>query len=343
MALFTYRDRGAQDVPAWMTGHWALRLAYASYVHIDAMLDAAVAAVNIRFPGVHSNESLPKIGRDRGIRQGYAEPPDNFVARVNKWRQDKRIQGNPYALMRQLRALFNPNNVRIQVINNPKISTGKATQYEIDPAGNPLPPVEIDWDWDGDYTKVSRRWVIIYAQKSLVSLNDLGNIIINLTTNMNFIQPNIGSTVNVYVNPSAYTLSDIFIYGGGYYKVTGTGNPITIKNMGGSGNKPPGSVIPSGSLIAQPIPLSRIWGDDHNWGYYYGTWGDPNSVIGSTATYNEVEIIGSVTRDWTAPHAVTENVIVILDPTAWAAHQPDGTWNRFANRNVNALYMDGSQ
>lgn len=75
------------------------------------------------------------------------------------------------------------------------------------------------------------------------------------------------------------------------------------------------------------------WGDGHHWGGGQ-TWG-------STATAAEVRDILAIVHKWKPGHWRCENIIVVMDGTAWAAGPPDGTWADPANRNPAALYWDG--
>jgi hypothetical protein len=70
------------------------------------------------------------------------------------------------------------------------------------------------------------------------------------------------------------------------------------------------------------------WGDGRTWGS--GTWG-------STASQAEAETLLRIIRKWKPAHVVGIT-IVVMDPVAWAAGQPDGTWGNPANRNSAALY-----
>ena len=70
------------------------------------------------------------------------------------------------------------------------------------------------------------------------------------------------------------------------------------------------------------------WGDGRKWGE--GVWG-------CSASQPEAETLLRIIRKWKPAHVVPIT-IVVMEPTPWAAGQPDGTWADPANRNPAALY-----
>lgn len=108
MALRTFRDAIRSMVPWWAgreTGRIG-KVLYAIGLHVDALVDAHVAAIKIAMPGLYSPESLPLIGRERRIRRGPLESDEVFASRLPRWWEDHKRRGGPYALLEQARAYW---------------------------------------------------------------------------------------------------------------------------------------------------------------------------------------------------------------------------------------------
>lgn len=73
---------------------------------------------------------------------------------------------------------------------------------------------------------------------------------------------------------------------------------------------------------------TRAWGDGRVWGE--GVWG-------ADAPTEEAHTLLRIIRKWKPGHVVAIT-IVVFDDVAWAADQPDGTWDVPANRNPAAIY-----
>lgn len=158
--LKTFRDTLRRVVPAWLKGYWGERYLYAHGVQLDAIADATVAGVKMRFPGVYSGESLPLLGRDRGIWRGLEETDEAYAERLSRWWQDRRMKGHPYALGFQLQAALFPHRPRVRVINQ------RGDWYTVNSDGS-TEHHEAAWDWDGNINPWGRFWVIIYPPPGL--------------------------------------------------------------------------------------------------------------------------------------------------------------------------------
>lgn len=114
--ILTFRDRLKRIVPGWLRTRRTERLLYSIGLQIDAIGDATIAGVKLRFPGYYSDESLPIIGRERRIRRGRAESNSTYAARLARWLTDHRLRGGPYALLAQVHAHYAPNNFPVELI-----------------------------------------------------------------------------------------------------------------------------------------------------------------------------------------------------------------------------------
>ena len=73
MAVMETLRNGVRKVVPWWAGHERSRpgkLLWAIALHADALVDACVAGVKIRFPLLYSPETLSIIGRQRRISRG---------------------------------------------------------------------------------------------------------------------------------------------------------------------------------------------------------------------------------------------------------------------------------
>lgn len=162
MAVTTFRDTILRIVPPWLRRGTAAKILYSCAIMLDALGDALVSGVKLRFPGVYSPESLALIGRDRQISRGRLESNDNYAARLIRWWDDHRVRGNAYALFRQLRGHFSPIEFTVEVVyrSGTRITfdaDGETVTYDTVAAFNPDGP---DGYWLEAYW--SRVWVYLH-------------------------------------------------------------------------------------------------------------------------------------------------------------------------------------
>lgn len=164
--MIAFRDRLPELARApWLQRYWLYRLLYAFALHVDALWDWVVLGMLARYPTHAPPDALPVLGRERGIRRGFAESLDAYAARLLRWLPDRKIKGSPYALMEQLAGYFTGYSVRIRVVNAAgswytRLSDGTYEWYSASPS---------NWDWDGDTASWSRYWIILYVPTALWS------------------------------------------------------------------------------------------------------------------------------------------------------------------------------
>ena len=159
--ITTFRDSIRRLSPRWLSHGNAEKLLYAIGVHLDALGDAAVAAIAARFPNFYTPETLAITGRERGIRRGFVETDAGYAERLRVWWDTQKHRGNPYSLMRQVQGLLAGHLVPMAVVNN------SGAWYTLDAAGVPGYHPTTAWNWDGDTRRWSRFWLILYPPNTL--------------------------------------------------------------------------------------------------------------------------------------------------------------------------------
>ncbi len=126
----------------------------------DAVLEFTLQGLQARWPGVGTPTALPLIGRDRCIRRGFAESDDSYAGRLPAWLDDWRGAGTPFGLMRAVRDYCFPSKPRLRIVN------ASGTWYTLNP-DDTTEVVQtwgaVNWDWDGDASKPTRFWLILYS------------------------------------------------------------------------------------------------------------------------------------------------------------------------------------
>jgi hypothetical protein len=136
-----------------------------------------------RFPLVCSEEALSWIGRDRGIRRGYAESSESYRQRLVRWRQTWARAGSAWAVLEQVQSYFLPSAPVVRYVRHSP-SLNRATWYTRDAQGTETYHTQSpsNWDWDSADpgrpasldTRDSRFWVIVYQDPTTSMLAELG-------------------------------------------------------------------------------------------------------------------------------------------------------------------------
>jgi hypothetical protein len=79
----------------------------------------------------------------------------------------------------------------------------------------------------------------------------------------------------------------------------------------------------------------KKWGDGHKWG--------DGTLWGTSATRAQVDSLRQILAAWNPPNAQCETMIVVYNYAAWGGDMPDGTWDRWRNRNQYVSYMNGTK
>lgn len=160
-ALPRFRNFMRAIAPRWLVeGEGGLVLTSLGLT-MDAVVEHARQGARARFPELAPADALPAMGRDRRIRRGLSEPADVYRVRLLNWIDDWKVAGNPYALMKQLRAFIGVD-LRCRTVDN------RGNWYTIDEDGTRSFLLnQGNWDWDDSPEKWSRFWVILYPPPSL--------------------------------------------------------------------------------------------------------------------------------------------------------------------------------
>lgn len=70
------------------------------------------------------------------------------------------------------------------------------------------------------------------------------------------------------------------------------------------------------------------------------TLDDTTRVIGLDASPAAVALMRAIARRWKPGHIALSQLIFVLNPTLWAAEQPDGTWDDDTQRSLSAAYIE---
>lgn len=158
-------------LPAWATTGDGELVHYSIGATLDLWFERLREGIRARFPSHAPDDALSLIGKDRKIVRGIEEPRASYVERLIRAPDDHRTRGNPYALMRQLRA-YCQTDLRIRTVDR------NGNWYTIEADGTQTYHLaQGNWDWQGETTaQWSRFWVILYPPASLwTKQNTLGS------------------------------------------------------------------------------------------------------------------------------------------------------------------------
>ena len=132
----------------------------------DAFAESCRQTASLMFPSVCPSDALPKIGADRGIPRGFAEPDASYRRRLIEWRGQlgHRGRGGAPALLQQIAAVFG-GAVEAQTID------ARGTRYTRAPGDDGTAvTVErgVSWNWDGEALTPNwaRFWVVLKVDGS---------------------------------------------------------------------------------------------------------------------------------------------------------------------------------
>jgi hypothetical protein len=110
-------------------------------------------------------DNLRHIGEDRGLVQQPTESEQSYRRRLAEWRQILAHHGSHYGEMIDLQPFFLPGSVpRIRIVH--QAGDGScATWHTLNPDGSyeRHKQTPSNWNWDQNFFRWSRFWVIIYV------------------------------------------------------------------------------------------------------------------------------------------------------------------------------------
>lgn len=162
--MITFRTIRKSLAPRWLTEGAGELVGYALDVIKDAFIERTRLGLLSRFPQQDAvgtpgaNDALIAMGRDRRVVRGIDETDTVYASRLKDWLTDRRRTGNPFALMKQLAAYTSTTAglsfATVDVRGNWYLRDSAGVESSILNTGV--------WDWDGDSSRWSRFWVIIY-------------------------------------------------------------------------------------------------------------------------------------------------------------------------------------
>lgn len=161
--MASFRTIRQSLAPRWLTDGDGGLLGYALDLLKDGFAERTRLGLLVRFPqqgpdGTPApDDALVALGRDRRVVRGISETSTAYAARLLTYLDERRTQGNPYTLMRQLAAYCGPL-ASFRTVD----TRGNWYSRAVDGTQTALLK-EANWDWDGEEAlRWSRFWVIIY-------------------------------------------------------------------------------------------------------------------------------------------------------------------------------------
>ena len=115
--LRNFRNGARSISPRWLSTGRAFRILYVVGLHIDAILDAFVAALKHKLPGATTRtDSLGVVGVERKMIRGLNETDANYTQRLRGYLTAHKHRGSSYELLRQIRIYFAPTYFKIALV-----------------------------------------------------------------------------------------------------------------------------------------------------------------------------------------------------------------------------------
>lgn len=148
-------------VPSWLRDGDGARLLYSIGLLFDGFAERMRLSQEASDPSTAPSDALPYIGRDRRIVRGRNESNAAYAARLVRYLDDHRTQGNPYALMDQLYAYLQTECVTLRTVDR------RGNWYERALDGTRTCTITgTEWEWDDlDLSHWARFWVIIFSDE----------------------------------------------------------------------------------------------------------------------------------------------------------------------------------
>jgi hypothetical protein len=163
MVPITFRTIRERLTAYWVVSGEGELVGYSLDIVKDAFVERLRLGHLARFPEngpngeTSADDALAALGRDRGLIRGIGEVSTTYARRLKSWIDDRKRQGNPFELMKQLAAYCGPLPAfrTVDQRGNWYSRAANGTESFSLNTGN--------WDWDGlDLSHWSRFWVIIY-------------------------------------------------------------------------------------------------------------------------------------------------------------------------------------
>lgn len=142
-------------VPGWLSAGEGELVQHVEGLLIDAFVERCAQSPYLMLPSVAPDDALDRIGSDRAIPRGFAEPEASYRERLIRWRfpRGHRVRGGASGLLEQISAVFG-GTANVQTID------ARGTRYT---AGTDGPERGVTWDWDGTALTPlwARFWIVL--------------------------------------------------------------------------------------------------------------------------------------------------------------------------------------
>jgi len=158
-------------LPSWLTSGDGGKVTASIALLADDFTARARLGLLARFPlYAPDDEALAALGRDRMIVRGIDEPSEAYAARLSTGLDDLKTRGNPYTLLKQLRAYLQADCV-VRIVDR------RGNWWTIAADGTRSSSLDTgNWNWDGgSLSEWARFWVIIYPANGTMPWAPSGN------------------------------------------------------------------------------------------------------------------------------------------------------------------------
>lgn len=149
-----FRDNFYTFLPNWATRGDGELEQYTEGIVLDAFQESCHQTAKLMLPSVCPSDALNRIGADRGIPRGFAEPDASYRERLRRWRYPRghRIRGSAPGLLEQVEATL--AGTIHQTIDK------RGTRYT---HGTDGAERGVSWDWDGEALTPNwaKFWVVV--------------------------------------------------------------------------------------------------------------------------------------------------------------------------------------
>jgi len=145
--------------PSWLKSGESELVQYSLQLMHDVWAERFQLSYEADLPEYAPEDALAYMGRDRGIRRGINEPSAAYAARLLRYLDDHKTQGNPFALMDQLYAYLQTSGVTLRTVDR------RGNWFTRAASGTRGVGLDLaNWDWDGgSLANWGRFWVVVFS------------------------------------------------------------------------------------------------------------------------------------------------------------------------------------
>lgn len=137
---------------------------------LDQGLESLEQGLNLSNPYTCDVSAFPYLSKDRRIRLYANEPEPSKRARLANWQALHRQRGTHQGELRHAQPYFLPDSPIMRIVHQDGAGA-TATWHTLDAAGvyTVSQKTPSNWNYDGQASKWSRWWVVIYAPAALIA------------------------------------------------------------------------------------------------------------------------------------------------------------------------------